>query len=246
MKISIITAVYNRDSTILNCIESVKSQTYKDIEHIFIDGNSLDNTLSIVKKNAHQDSKILSEYDDGIYDAINKGILLSDGEIIGLLHSDDLFFNNNILSDVAKIFEDHEIDAVFGDAQYFKGKPSNVVRYFSSRRFNGKNIDFGWMPAHSTIFFRRCVFEKYGLYKTNYKIAADVEFIARTFVKKKIKYIYLERVLVLMRVGGISTSGLVSTIILNYEFLKALRENSIPTNLLKILSRYPKKLLEFL
>lgn len=246
MKISIITAVYNRESTILKCIESVKSQNYKNIEHIFVDGNSFDNTLQIIQKNALQNSKIISENDNGLYDAINKGILLSEGEIIGLLHSDDLFFNENVLSDIAKSFEDPHIDSVFGDALYFKDNPSNIVRRFSSHRFDGDNIVSGWMPAHSTTFFRRSVFEKFGLYKTNYKIAADVEFIARTFVKQKIKFIYLNRVLVLMRVGGISTSGIISTLVINYEFLKALRENSIPTNLIQILSRYPRKLLEFI
>jgi len=189
----------------------------------------------------------ISERDNGIYDAINKGINLSSGDVIGVLHSDDVFASNSVLSEVAAAFSDPNLDAIYADAIFFKnGKPNTIVRHYRSDRFSLKMLSWGWMPAHTTIFFRRTVFERFGLYKTDYKIAADIDFIARVFSSEHFKSIYLPKVWVKMRTGGVSTGGLRNTILLNREVLRALRENGVKTSMAQILSKYPLKLIEFL
>lgn len=246
MKISVITATYNRKNTILKAIKSIRSQTYPNVEHLIIDGASTDGSLEVIKEYITSETVLISEPDFGIYDALNKGIMRSTGDIIGVLHSDDIYASNHVLEKVAAEFSDVNLDAVFADAEFFSnGDPDNIVRRYRSNRFNKKKLSWGWMPAHTTIFFRRRVFDLFGLYKTDYKIAADMDYVARVFTSKGFRSIYVPSVWVKMQIGGASTGGIRSTILLNREVLRALRENGIKTSLVKILLRYFVKIFEF-
>lgn len=246
MKVSIITAVYNRENTIIDAIHSIQAQTYTNIEHILVDGASTDCTVEVIKKYLTPSMTCISEPDGGIYDAINKGIKRSTGQVIGLLHSDDIYASESVIAQVVAEFSDPNIDAVYADATFFRdSRPNKVIRHYRSDRFRLETLPWGWMPAHTTIFFRREVFECHGFYKIDYKIASDMEFIARVFSAPNFQAKYIPTVWVRMRSGGASTSGLKSTIILNLEVLRALRENGVKTNMVKILSKYPLKLLEF-
>lgn len=245
MKISIITAVYNRKYTILNAIDSIKNQTYPNIEHLIIDGDSKDGTLEIIENSMVPGAILISEPDSGIYDAINKGIKISTGDIIGILHSDDVYASSKILSSVAAHFSDENLDVLYADVEFFKnGNIDTIIRRYSSKHFNFKSLAWGWMPAHTSMFFRRRVFESIGLYKTDYKIAADMDLIARVFKSENFKSLYVPCVWVKMQIGGISTGGFKNRVLHNREILRALRENGIKTNILKILSRYFLKIFE--
>jgi glycosyltransferase involved in cell wall biosynthesis len=247
VNISIITAVFNRSSTIVKAVKSVQQQTHPEVEHVVIDGASTDGTLQLLHECLHDDAILVSELDCGMYDAINKGIVRSSGEIIGLMHSDDVYANKHVLAHVADIFADAEIDAVYGDVAFFRpSTPEKLVRRYRSDLFNPERLAWGWVPAHTALFLRRRVFEQYGFYKINYKIASDYEFMARIFRSKVIRSKYLPNVLVHMRIGGVSTGGWRNTVLLNQEVLRACRENGIKTNMLKILSKYPLKIMEFL
>ena len=247
MKISIITAVFNRSSTIVQAVKSVQQQTHPDVEHVVIDGASTDGTLQLLHECLYVGAILVSELDYGIYDAINKGIGCSSGEIVGLMHSDDVYADNHVLADVADIFTDPELDAVYGDVAFFRSAaPEKLVRRYRSDRFSPERLAWGWVPAHTALFLRRRVFEQYGLYKIDYKIASDYEFIARIFRAKVIRSKYVPKVLVHMRIGGVSTGGWRNTLLLNQEVLRACHENGIKTNMLKILSKYPLKIMEFL
>ena len=246
MKISIITAVYNREDTIARAIHSVQEQDHPDVEHLVIDGASRDRTCEIVKACASPLVSLVSEPDEGIYDAINKGIRAATGEVIGLLHSDDRFAHARVLSALASHFEDTSLDAVYADVAFFSDhSPDKLIRRFNSGRFHPDRIQMGWVPAHTALFLRRRVFDRFGLYKTNYRIAADFEYIARIFKDGGISARYVPEVWVHMQNGGVSTAGLASRITGNREILRACRENGISSNYLKILSKYPLKLLEY-
>ena len=247
-KISIVTVIYNRVNYVDSVCNSFSTQTYFEKEHIIVDGGSTDGTLNLLRKYSNESRcQLFSGPDEGIYDAINKGILLTSGEIIGLLHSDDVFASTLVLELIAQEFLDPELDAIYGDVAFFDMKDSaTLIRRYRSNRFSLKSIGWGWIPAHTTLFVRRRVFERHGLYRTDYKIAGDVDFISRVFTSKGFKSKYLPAILVHMGIGGVSTGGLKSSIILNLEMLRALKENKIKTNILKILSRYPLKILEFI
>ena len=245
MKISIITVVWNNKKTIKDAIESVLGQTYKDIEYIIIDGASSDGTVEVVKSYGDKISKFVSEPDCGLYDAMNKGIALASGDVVGILNSDDFYIDNGVIERVVKEFEKSQADSVFADLVYVKSDNLNkVVRYYDSSHFTPQRFAYGWMPAHPTFFVRRCVYEKYGLFRTDLKIAADFDILARFLYTHKISYSYMKEVLVKMRLGGVSTS-LSSIWINNIEQLRICRQNSIDTNIFKIISKYPSKLMGF-
>lgn len=247
MKVSIITATYNRDTTISKAISSIKNQDYEDIQIIVIDGKSSDKTVSIVKPMLNDKDILKSEEDEGIYDALNKGINLADGDIIGFLHSDDLYFDKNVISKVINAFSKKDINVVYGDACFFAaGKTEKIVRRYVSGKFSVKNLAWGKMPAHPAIFIRREIFDQIGFFKTNFQIAGDYEFLSRLALYPKLKYIYMKEIFIKMQVGGISTSGLRNTILLNKEIMKALKLNSIYTNIFMLLSKYPSKIIQFL
>jgi len=247
MKISIITVVYNNKETIKDAIESVLSQTYHDIEYIIVDGASTDGTIEIIESYGNQIDGFISEPDKGLYDAMNKGIKLASGDIVGILNSDDFYIDNRVIEEVVQIFQEKKIDSLFADLVFVHPTNLNkVVRYYDSSKFKLNRFAYGWMPAHPTFFVKREAYVKYGLFKTDYKIAADYELLVRLLYKYNLKYFYLQKVLIKMRTGGISTNGLKSNWILNQEIIRACKENGIKTNMFKVLSKYPKKFLGLL
>jgi glycosyltransferase involved in cell wall biosynthesis len=246
MKLSIITVVYNRVGCIERALYSLQSQDYPDIEHIVVDGGSTDGTLEKLKACLDSSAVLVSEPDRGLYDAINKGLRLATGDVIGILHSDDYFDNNHILSKVMAKFCDSSIDAVFGDAEYFASEaPNRIVRRYSSKNFKISRLGWGWMPAHTTLFLRRVSYLEIGEYSLDYTIAADFDFVCRAFHLNRITYTYIPKVLVKMQIGGLSSASLRNTLTLNKEVMRACKKNNIHTNWIKLLSKYPIKILEF-
>lgn len=245
MKVSLITVSFNSVSTISDTIESISSQDHKDIDYIIIDGNSKDGTVEVIKLHNQKITNWISEPDSGIYDAMNKGIAMATGEVIGILNSDDFYSNNRIISQVAKAFEDEQVDAVFGDLVFVD--PMNlkkIVRRYSSKKWNPKKLAWGFMPAHPTFFVRRKYYESLGVYKTDYKISADYELLIRFLLVHKLNYRYLPLNMVIMRKGGVSSKGLMSNVILNREIVRGCHENGIYTNSLMVYSKYFTKLSE--
>ena len=246
MKVSVITATYNRGAKLVRSVSSIKGQTYTNIQLVVVDGASSDNSIALVTPLLDNHDILHSKPDLGIYDALNKGLALADGEIIGFLHSDDLYFDNTVISQVVDKFSDDSVDVVYGDVCFFSGKNMKKIRRrYRSDELSEKNLAWGKMPAHPAIFIRRRVYDKVGFFETNYSIAADYEFLCRVVKYVGLKAIYLPVILVRMELGGISTRGIKSTVLLNKEVLRALNENGIYSNLLMLISKYPSKILQF-
>ena len=228
MKISIITSVYNNQETIAEAMDSVLSQTYTDIEYIIIDGGSTDDTVNIIKSYQNRIAVFISEPDKGIYDGLNKGIKLATGDVIGFLHSDDLYENNTVIEQVAQAFMASEIDSVYGDLTYVnKSDPTKVIRYWKSGEFTLKKLRCGWMPPHPTFFVKRAIYQQHGQFDTSFKIAADYDLMLRFLGKYKISTDYIPSVLIKMRVGGESNKSLKNVIRKSTEDLQAMRNNNI-------------------
>ncbi len=228
MKISVVTAVLNRHETIGQAIQSVQKQMYSDVEHVIQDGVSTDGTLEIINASLKPETLLLSEPDTGIYDAINKGIQRSSGEIVGLLHSDDFFASSDVLTKVADAFSDPAINCVYSDLHYVSAQdPEKVVRHWVAGSFSATKLKRGWMPPHPTVFLRREVFERLGYYDTSYRIAADYEAMLRLFGSGSMKSIYIPEVLVKMRTGGASNQSLKYIIKKSREDYKALKDNKV-------------------
>lgn len=228
MKISIVTAVYNRERTIGEALVSVASQTYTNIEHVVIDGASRDGTLAVVR--AHPDPRVVfvSEPDEGIYDALNKGIRRATGNIVGLMHSDDLFAHPEVLEKVSAAFNDPGVDIVYGDLVYVAASDvTRVVRHWRAGEFSPARLRQGWMPPHPTVFARARVFAEHGLYDTSYRIAADYEAMLRYFGRAGLRAAYIPEVLVRMRTGGASNRSLRHIMLKSREDLRALRSNGV-------------------
>ncbi len=224
MKISIITVCFNSASTIKDTINSVLSQTHQDIEYIIIDGASIDNTLDIIKSYNSQLTYI-SEKDGGIYDAMNKGIAVATGDVIGTLNADDFYANENVLEEISQVFMDYDIEACFGDLVYVGQKNTNkIVRYWKSRDYVSGLFKSGWMPAHPTFFARKSVYKRLGGFDLNYKIAADFELLFRFIAQNKIKLKYLPKVLVKMRLGGTTNKNLSNILMQNKEIISILKK----------------------
>ncbi|WP_354689771.1 glycosyltransferase family 2 protein [Lentibacter algarum] len=228
IKFSIITAVYNRSSTIGQAIESVAAQSYDNIEHLVIDGASTDETLVEVQKHSHARIRVVSEPDKGIYHALNKGMAMSTGDVIGLMHSDDFFAHKDVLSNVARVFEAEQADAVYGDLDYISATdPSKVLRRWKPGDFSHAKLSRGWMPPHPSLYVRRNVIERFGGYNTNYSISADYEAILRWFGSGGIKSVYLPEIMVKMRIGGESNRSLERVIQKSFEDYRALRSTKM-------------------
>ncbi len=244
MKFTIITATYNSQNTIAGAINSVASQTYKNIEHIIIDGVSTDNTLSIVKNNSGKISKIISEPDKGIYDALNKGIKNANGDVIVFLHADDIFAENTIIEKAANLFKEKQTDSIYGDLQYVsKEDTDKIIRYWKSGDYNFSKLKKGWMPPHPTFFVKKEIYDKFGLFDTNFRIAADYDIILRFLGKHKISTAYLPEVMIKMRIGGESNKSIKNIFRKMKEDVKALKKNNLGgfhTVFLKNFSKIPQ------
>ncbi len=239
---------YNSAGTITDALRSVAQQSHPDVEQIVIDGASSDTTCAVVRAEGARVSMLVSEPDQGIYDAMNKGLVRATGEVIAFLNSDDWYASGDVLARVAALMQaDDALDAVLGDVEFVDpATPQRSIRRYRSGKFRPSQLAWGWMPAHPALFVRRRVFERAGPFRTDLRIAGDYEWIARAFGPGTLRYRHLDAVLVRMRTGGISTGGWRNTLLLNQEVLRACRLNGIRTNWLKILSKYPAKLLEFL
>lgn len=228
MIISIITAVHNRKDSIRQAINSVQQQTYQNIEHLVIDGASNDGTLEIVKKFQDHRSRLVTEPDSGIYDALNKGLALASGDIVGVLHSDDLFADNQVLADVALAFLNPDVDVVYGDLDYVaKRNIDKLIRHWVAGSYSRNFLARGWMPPHPTLFIRRRIIQQLGGYDTSFRISADYEVILRYFGSGSVRAVYIPRVLVKMRVGGESNRSLANIWLKTKEDYRALRKNRV-------------------
>lgn len=251
IKISLVTITYNSENTLSDTIRSVLTQTYSEIEYILVDGASKDGTVKIIKEYESilgEKLKWISEPDKGLYDAMNKGIRMATGDVVGIINSDDFFTSERVLQQVADSFmNEKELEAVYGDVHYVNSDDlTKCVRYYSSKVFKRELMKFGFMPAHPSFYIKRKCFEKLGLYKTDYKIAADFEFLLRTIYKGNIKMKYLPIDMVTMRTGGASSSGWKSHKCIMKEHLRAFRENGIYTNVFILSLRYIYKIGEVL
>lgn len=250
MKISIITATYNSAATIKDTLKSVLAQTYNDIEYIVVDGLSKDNTLDIIKEYEPKFNgrmRWISEKDKGLYDAMNKGIAMATGDIVGILNSDDFYTSADILETIANNMQDNTTDAVYGDIHFVTDEDlGKCVRYYSSRIFSRGLMRYGFMPAHPSFYCKRDVYTRYGAFNTKYKIGADFESLLRYIYVNRISTKYIERDFVTMRVGGASTDGFGSRWQIMKDHLKALKDNGIHSNILLLSLRYPYKIYELL
>ena len=235
MKISIITVCYNSEKYIKYAIESVINQTYANIEYIIVDGNSKDKTVDIIKSYGNKITKFVSEPDKGIYDAMNKGIKMATGDVVAILNSDDFYANTNVIENIANAFTDNSIDGIYGDLLVvFRENTDKIKRKYEANKFQLKSLKYGIMPGHATIFLKRHLFEKYGLYKTDYKIAADFELLVRMLYTHKINIKYLPQIVIKARTGGVSDNNFLAKLKISKEVLRACKENNLKTNLLKI------------
>jgi glycosyltransferase involved in cell wall biosynthesis len=225
MKVSIITVVFNAEQTIGDALRSVASQAYPDIEHIVIDGASTDGSLSVIEANAGRVAKLLSEPDTGIYDAMNKGLKLATGDVVGLLNADDVLQDETVITQVVHAHQDATLDACYADLVYVKANDlSKVTRYWRSKNYV-KGLCFkGWMPAHPTFYLKRRVYEKIGLFDSSLRYQADLEFCARAFEVHQISSRYIPQLWVRMRLGGVTNNSYGSMIKGNWESYLALRK----------------------
>lgn len=248
MKVSIVTVCFNSGKTIRDTIESVLSQTHSDLEYIIVDGASTDDTLGIVAQYRSRISRVISEPDEGLYDAMNKGVRVATGDVIGILNSDDVYQNDRAIEDVAHCFAGNPgCDVVYGDVVFVRPDAlDKTVRFYSSAHFKPWKLRFGWMPPHPATFIRRSAYARIGPYSTSYRIAADYEWFVRALLKLELRSARIDQVLIRMRTGGTSAANLRNSLLLNREIVRACRENGIYTNLAMVLSKLPFKLIELI
>ena len=244
--VSIITVVYNNSKHIRAAIESVLSQDYSKIEHIVIDGGSTDGTIEIIEEYGDKISVFLSEPDEGIYDALNKGIVRANGDYLGILHSDDIFCDDKVVSDIIQKLRDTETELCFSDLVIVDEVSGKVIRYVMAHYFRRWMLRIGFFPPHPTVFLKRSIFDEFGLYSKNYKIAGDFDFFVRIFYRRQIKWVYLNRITVMMRRGGASKSGFSSIKLGMHEINASLRSNHVWSNPLLQTTRYFIRFLELI
>lgn len=246
LKVSIITVCFNSEEYIRTAIESVLAQEYENIEYIVIDGQSFDKTVSILNEYSEHIKHIVSEPDKGIYDAMNKGIALASGDVVGILNSDDFYPHKQVIAKVVRQFIcNADVDMVLGNVDFVEpGNLNKVVRFYSSFNFAVWKMRFGFMPAHPATFIKKIAYDKVGSYKLGYQIAADYEMFVRMFFVYKLTFSKLNEALVVMRMGGISSSGIKSNWIITEEILRSLKENSVYSNLFIVLLRLPVKFIQ--
>lgn len=228
MKVSLITVCYQAEQTIAACIDSVLSQDYPDIEYIIIDGNSKDRTAEIVRSYGERIAVFVSEKDAGIYDAMNKGILRATGDLVGILNADDLYAYPGVISDVVHAIREKQADAVYGDLVYVDEKDTTrVKRYWKSGAYKDGSFRWGWMPPHPTFFVKRACYGQYGLFNTTFRISADYEMMLRLVHKNRVRVAYLPKVLIRMRLGGVSNASVQNRMLGNREDRRAWELNGL-------------------
>jgi glycosyltransferase len=246
MKVTIITATFNSASTVRDTLTSIAGQSYQPVEHIIVDGLSKDNTLDIVNEFPHV-ARVVSEKDKGIYDAMNKGIQMATGEVVGILNSDDFYDNGEVLSQVMAAFNDPSVDVVYGDLQYVKKNDVYVVtRNWKSGRYKRKYFYYGWMPPHPTFFVRRKIYEAVGLFNTDLRSAADYEMMLRILVRYNARASYVPHVLVKMRAGGMSNASLKNRLRANREDRKAWTLNELKPYFFTTWLKPMRKIIQFI
>jgi glycosyltransferase len=228
MKLSIVTATYNAAHTVGDSLRSVAAQTHRDIEHWVIDGGSRDGTQAVVQAEGRHLAGFVSEPDGGIYDALNKGIRRATGDVLGFLHADDVYAHEQVLARVAAAFEDPAVDAVYGDLTYVdKSDIGRVIRYWKAGAYQRSRFERGWMPPHPTLYVRRAVYERLGIFDTRYRIAADYDNVLRLLYVGSIEVRYIPEVLVCMRVGGASNRSLRNIARKSMEDLRIMRTHGV-------------------
>lgn len=246
MKISIVTATFNSVNTISSCVQSVHSQTYKNYEHIIVDGASSDGTIDFLKSKAHYFSHLISESDNGIYDALNKGYSIASGDVFCIMHSDDFYPSNEILSKVAHIFLNPSIDVVYGDLNYVSSiNPNKVIRRWTAGCFSPRRLAWGWMPPHPSLFIRRSVFECLHGFNLQYKISSDYDFLIRLFLNPEINAAYIPSTLCVMRLGGMSNGSIGKIFKKSFEDYLIIKRNKVG-GILTLLSKNLRKIPQFL
>jgi glycosyltransferase involved in cell wall biosynthesis len=233
LKISIITICYNSFDTIEKTFQSIKSQSYQNIEYIVVDGGSTDGTLKIIELYNKEITKYISESDNGLYDAMNKGVALATGELIGILNSDDVFTDIKVIENIVKFHKKNNVDASLGNVTQFS-KGGKTIRKYSAKHWIPEKLKIGFMPPHPSIFFKKELFEKYGNYHLDYVSGADYELIVRFFLKHNISWKFSNITTTAMLIGGISSSGISSYLLISKEIIRALSRNNIRFNSLKI------------
>ncbi len=245
MKISIITVVLNGEQTITDTIESVLTQTYQNIEYIIIDGESNDQTLEIIKSYGNQINHWISEPDQGLYDAMNKGIHLATGDIVGILNSDDIYAHQHIIEIVAKAFKQQQTDSLYGDIKLTSKDLKKTIRFWRAGNFNKDSLKKGWHPPHPSFFVKRHVYQTYGQFNTDFKIAADYELMLRFLYRYEISSSYIPEIFVKQRVGGKSNKNIINICKANLECCKAFMINDLPFNPLLFFLKPLSKISQF-
>lgn len=246
MKCTIITVSYNAFNTIESTINSVLSQDYNDIEYIIVDGSSSDGTKEIIQRYNDKITKWISEKDNGIYDAMNKGILLATGDVIGILNADDLYSSNDIISKIVNQFTKSNADALYGDLKYvLKNDISKTIRFWKSGEYTEGKFLNGWMPPHPTFFVKKSIYNQFGLYRTDMPSAADYELMLRFIHVKKIKLTYLSELITIMREGGVSNKSLMNRWKANRDDLRAWQVNNVKPNVFTLILKPLSKLIQF-
>ena len=245
MKISIITITFNSATTLQRALDSVQQQTYKDIEHVIVDGASTDGTKDLIAAYAgkHKNVRWISEPDDGIYNALNKGIALATGDVIGFLHSDDVFASPDVITQIAAALEQNKVDVVYGDLQYCRGE--KVVRRWKSNAYDPRSLKFGWMPPHPTVYVRREVYERVGKYDEWFRISADYDMMIRIFQAGCSSY-YIPSVLVCMETGGASNKNAKARLSKTQEDHIVLKKNNVGAGYLTVACKQLRKINQFL
>jgi glycosyltransferase involved in cell wall biosynthesis len=243
-KISLITVAYNAESTISRCIESVIGQNFKNIEYIIIDGGSTDKTIDVINQYKNHISILISEPDNGIYDAMNKGIKLATGNIVGVLNADDFFADDEVLSAVSLAFGQQDVNIVYADLDYVDNH-DKVIRKWRSGGYKHGQFNRGWMPPHPTFYCKRILFEQFGMYSLDYGTAADYELMLRYMHLKRIKAFYLKKVIIKMKIGGISNKSFGNRVKGLFFDLRAMRNNEILLPLVTLVFKPLRKVIQY-
>lgn len=244
MKVSIITTCYNSAATIGDTLASIAEQTHGDLEHLIIDGGSKDNTLDIVGQFPHV-AKVVSEADRGIYDAMNKGVALASGEIVGFLNSDDVLYKETIITDCVQLMENTQADAVYGNLIYMDQSLTDIKRYWKSSTFKKRFKRMAWQPPHPTFYAKKEVYEQVGPFDLEFKIGADFEWLFRAFFITQIKSVHFDQIMVKMREGGESNRSMNSRLVLMKEYLKTYEKHKVSGRYLALIFRYMERIPQF-